>query len=255
MVTATLEDALRRGVGAAWAFRVDVEREAMGHFTRIAEGLEREHAPGQLLAAAVVAADDERRHGELCGELASDYGEAPPPRADAQRPLAPRSMGPSEALAYDVVAQCCVAETESVATVTSLIRRAEPSAVQQVLVAIGRDEVRHAQLGWAFVAWASQRRGLRFLGPYLPSMMAPAAEGLFEPHAPGADDAALARHGVLPRQEQRALFLATMEQVVLPGLERAGVPCESARRWLAGRRAAVEVGAHAGAASPGRADA
>jgi len=226
---------VRQLVAAAWAFRLEVERAATVQFERLAHGLEAEGAPGRLVDVAARAASEERRHGALCGELAAGYGGQPTSEGPSPPALAPEGLGSFAALSYAMVAHCCVAETESVATLTTLIRRAGPPEVRQALVAIARDEVEHAQLGWAFVAWARQGRSLSFLGAYLPRMLAPGAGALFEPAPAESEDPRLVEHGVLPRALKRQVFRASLEDVVLPGLASASVDGAPARRWLAER--------------------
>lgn len=235
----TLGEALpvpvRELVAAAWAFRVEVERAATVQFERLAEGLEAVSAPGRLVEVAARAAAEERRHGALCGELAASYGAQVAGDGPSPLPLAPAGLSTFEGLCYAMVAHCCVAETESVATLTALIRRAGPPAVRQALVAIARDEVEHAQLGWAFLAWAGPRQPLGFLGPYVPRMLAPGADALFEAVALEGEDPRLVAHGVLPHALKRQVFRESLEEVVLPGLAAASVDGAPARRWLAER--------------------
>jgi hypothetical protein len=50
--------------------------------------------------------------------------------------------------------------------------------------------------------------------------------------APATPSPALAAHGLLPRDDLRAIFLESMNDVVLPGLELCQVPTVDARRWL-----------------------
>jgi hypothetical protein len=43
----------------------------------------------------------------------------------------------------------------------------------------------------------------------------------------------LLRHGVLPASRKREIFLGTLHEVVLPGLEQFGIDTAPARAWIA----------------------
>ncbi|HYR18969.1 MAG TPA: ferritin-like domain-containing protein, partial [Myxococcales bacterium] len=58
-------------------------------------------------------------------------------------------------------------------------------------------------------------------------------EGLFSTGQPGADE--LLRHGVLPGPRKKEIFVRTLAEVVLPGLEKLGVSAAPARAWIAQR--------------------
>jgi hypothetical protein len=229
---------LRTLVARSWSFRAGVEADAEVQFHRLAQGLEAHGAPARLVQVAREAAADEARHRGLCEALARAYGAAPEPPASPPGPLAPAALGGREALAYAVVAHCCVAETESVATLTLLVPRAGSPEVKQALQAIARDEVHHAQLGWAALAWLRHLQPLGFLEAWLPAMLGPGAGPLFEPPTSGSEDPRLVLHGVLPALEKQEVFLEALEGVVLPGLERLGVSGASARAWVAERAGA-----------------
>lgn len=223
---------LRQLVGESWAARTHVEEVSAVQFHRLAAQLTALSAPGKLIDVAALSVGDEGRHRELCALLAISYGVEPGPLAPAF-PLAPPGMPAFEACLYAAVAHCCVAETESVATLTGLIGQAGSPEVRSALSTIARDEVQHAQLGWAIVAWAAQERSLSFLGRFLPGMLEPGAGPLFRPAPAGAEDPRLIPHGVLPAAQKRGVFITTLEEVLLPGLERVGIDARSARSWLA----------------------
>ncbi len=101
----------------------------------------------------------------------------------------------------------------------------------RALLIISRDEIEHAQLGWAVASWGAQQRSLSFLGKQLPAMLGPGAGPLFQPSPQGADDLRLREHGVLPLAQKRRVFDTTFLEVLLPGLERVGIDVARARAW------------------------
>src|SRR6266849_3073939 len=131
---------------------------------------------------------------------------------------------------------CCLTETESVATLATLLSEEAEPRVREVLHEIARDEVVHSRMGWAHLAREAAAHDVSFLSAWIPSMLSGTVdEGLFTCDEPEPDAGALLRHGVLPRSRKREIFVRTLEEVVLPGLERLGVDAGPARAWLAKR--------------------
>ena len=227
-----MNEGLRRRIGEAWAFRTRVEREAALRFARLARAIRALDAESPVADMMERAAHDEERHVGLCAALAESYGRpATEPAPDA--PLAPSELGPREAVLYEVVAACCITETESVATVTSLLAARAEQRVRDVLHEIARDEVTHSRMGWAHLSREAPR-GVAFLGRWIPIMLA----GTVPPDffaAAGADPDAeeLLRHGLLPQAQKQEVFAETLRTVVFPGLEQFGVDSGPARAWLA----------------------
>jgi hypothetical protein len=229
--------AARALAGAAWAFRWKVELEAEVRFGRLAGRLERGGAGSSLVELARRASRDERRHAGRCAVLAAGYGRptagAPPPPP----PVAPAGLDEEAALLYELVAACCVAETSSVAVLTALLATAREPRLRAVLHELARDEVGHARLGWAHLAVERRRGATAFLGPLLPAMLGGSIEDdLFGPVDPSREDPALLEAGVLPHRTKGDLLGRTLEEVIFPGLEGAGVDTGAGRAWLAERR-------------------
>ncbi len=199
-------------------------------FSRLAEEISAFDSASPVPAMLRRAADDERRHELLCAELAG----GPPPGDAGDGRIAPRSLGPREAALYEMVAACCITETESVATVASLLAEDAEPRVREVLHEIARDEVTHAQMGWAHLAREAAAIEVAFLARWIPSMLAGAAgDQLFAAGSPELESAELLRHGVLPLSRKREIFTQTLSEVVFPGLEQFGISTAPARDWLA----------------------
>jgi hypothetical protein len=229
---------VRAVAGAAWRFRYTVERDAEARFLSLAARLDALGTPGPVPDLARRAAADERRHAAHCARIAAELGAEVPDKVPPPAPVAPASLDEEDELTYELVAACCVAETVSVAVLTALLPEAEDGALRAVLHELARDEVTHARLGWAHLAAAAARSRVGFLGPLLPAMLAGSAdEDLFDEGGGDREDEALLALGVLPRAMKRELFLAAIDEVVLPGLARAGVDVAAAKRWIDSRRA------------------
>ena len=228
-----MTDAVRRAAGEAWAFRARVEREAASRFARLAAAIP-DFDPGSPVPGLLRrAAGDEDRHAALCAGLSAAYG-CPAGGGATDVRIAPGSLGPRDAVLYEVVAACCITETESVATLATLLGEQAEPRVRTVLREIARDEVVHGRMGWAHLAREAAVRDVSFLSAWVPSMLAGTVEeGLFSTGQPGADE--LLRHGVLPGPRKKEIFVRTLAEVVLPGLEKLGVSAAPARAWIAQR--------------------
>jgi Rubrerythrin len=229
---------LHRIAGAAWALRERVEHEAARRFTRLAAAIAGFDPASPVIAMLLRAAADEERHAGLCAELRVAYGHAAEPTQE-ERSIVPPVLSARQGVLYEMVAACCITETESVATLATLLSgQAEPH-IHVILHALARDEVVHSRMGWAHLSReAASRLDLAFLSRWIPAMLAGTVEeGLFVEAPPEADVAELPRHGLLPRARRREVFTRTLLEVVLPGLARFGIDPGAARSWLAAREA------------------
>ena len=229
--------ALRRSVGEAWAFRARVEHDAALRFTRLAGAISDFDPDSPAIALMRRAADDERRHAVLCEELSAAYGARSDAAPAIAADIAPSQLQPREAVLYEVVAACCITETESVATLTTLLAEDADPRVRATLHEIARDEVVHGRMGWAHLAREAARRDVSFLAAWVPVMLSGTVDdGLFNSPAPEVDASDLLRHGVLPHARKREVFVRTLLDVVFPGLESFGIDAGPARAWLEQRQ-------------------
>lgn len=225
----------------AWAFRWTVEQIAERAFAAMATELTELRYPRELIDACTRVSEDEARHVGLCATLTRELGGDAParifPACDHEaRQLAPAGLSREDALVYEIVARCCIAETESTATLIELLP-VTVSPVHDVVRQIASDEVRHARLGWQFLAHLKGRRDLTFLGPHLPAMLETGGAPLFDPSSPAGDED-LAR-GAFSVSTQRRIFVEVLDEVVFPGLELHGVATDKAREWLAAQHGRI----------------
>jgi rubrerythrin len=233
---AALPPEVARVVARTWVFRHRVEREAEARFARLADRLEKVGSPEAVVELARQASRDEHRHAELCEELAREYGGEPDTGPVVAPEIAPERLGLRDQVLYEAVAACAITETESVGVLTTLAPHAR-GRVAEVLHLLAQDEVGHARIGWAHLEAERRAREVGFLAPYLPRMLEGTVDpGLFGPARPEEEAEVLLGHGVLPRSMQRDVFTRMLEEVILPGLERAGVDSAPARAWLAEKK-------------------
>ena len=221
-----------REAASLWAYRATVELEAAARFDRLAETAQREGAEPIVVELARGAGDDERRHHERCVELVEHLGGrwSAPLRITAQPVRS--GLGSARAdLLYELVAMSCVTETLSAALLMEMRAAAADDLVRDVIHEVLVDEVDHSRLGWAHLAAESRRCSVGFLGDRLPAMLADTvAEELFGPDADASPE--LDGLGALSRGTRKAVFAATMLDVVFPGLRRFGIDTGAGERWL-----------------------
>lgn len=225
---------IRRIAAEAWAFRWQVEREAEVRFARLSRQLSEIGAPELLAALAQRSSADERRHAVLCFDLAKEYGYEGGQEAEVRVPeIAPRGLSLRRKVLYELVATCCITETESMSVLTTLIRSARARRMKQALQEIARDEVSHSKLGWAHLAHEQSTGDVHFLGPLIPDMLGgTVSDSFFERAAEELEDPELLQHGVLPHSTKQSIFIQTLKEIVFPGLDSLGVDSAPGRKWL-----------------------
>lgn len=222
-------------MAGTWAFRTRAEMEATQRFARMADELAEVGADPVVVQGARDAAADEARHRDLCAVLAARFGVPDaknyvPPRARIGR----SDMPQRDRLLWEVVAVCCISETMNTSLLTRCQEVAEDPEIRATLHELLKDEVKHAQLGWAHLA--SERAAGRgaFLAEVLPLMLEASVEPGFlegEMPMPWADEAFA--WGELPLAELIRMYCETVIAVVFRGLEAMGVDTTSGRAWLA----------------------
>src|SRR5205085_773716 len=101
-----------RRAGEAWAFRTRVERDAARRFRRLAVAIAGFDSASPVPGLLAAAAGDEERHADLCAGLAAAYGQ-PAVEVGPDLGVAPQQLAPRDAALYEMVAACCITETES----------------------------------------------------------------------------------------------------------------------------------------------
>ena len=233
-------DASRRHADQVWAARHGVETGAALRFGSLSRRLWEAGAPEALVELSARASRDETRHASRCEDILRARKAPVPPPETRVLEYAPLELTPEQRLAYEVVAQSCVSETESMATLVTLLDAAHDEMLKTILHELTRDEVQHARLGWGYLTWARQRMDLAFLAPLLPRMAAgTAGPDLFRPALPGTDEQALFQFGVVPHSERQRVYLETIDSVVIPGMVEHGVDTAPLQHWAEQQRASL----------------
>ncbi len=197
-------------------------------------------APEALVELAARASQDEIRHASRCADVLRGRQASVPPPETQLLEYAPAGLTPEQSLTYEVVAQSCVSETESMATLVTLLDEARGETLKSVIHELARDEVQHARLGWGYLTWARERMDLAFLAPLLPGMAdGTAGPDLFRPALLGTDEPTLYQAGVVPHSERQRIYLETLDSVVIPGMSEHGVDTAPLRLWVERQRALI----------------
>jgi hypothetical protein len=202
----------------------------------------------QMLAAGLDAslaeqcrafAAEERTHGALCGAVVEALGgQAVAPALVARPfPLHPDAT-PLEGVLRNLLSICCLSETVAVSLIGAEREEMPAGMLREHLTRIWADEIGHARFGWVQLPGLLARVGpgeRRRLGVYLG-----VAFGHLERHelghlplsaSPPSEGAAL---GLCSGADARALFYATVAEVIVPRLDALGLAATQA--WQ--RRAA-----------------
>jgi len=222
----------RARIALIWKKRAVGEHQSTARFAAYAQWMKGLGVPRRFQDKALEASEDELRHRQVCLDMAHrlGFGEITLDYQD----FTPRSpVGPANMLA-SMVAFCCLVETMNVAQLASALGQIKNTEISQATRKLLVDEVKHSRLGWAYLTWARRQGEGDLLAQYIPQMLWEAVTPeLFVDVPPVPDEALLLASGDPPMAMRRALFLQTVNEVFLPGLEANGIPTDPARAWLA----------------------
>jgi hypothetical protein len=134
------------------------EHASVAAFARFTMLLLSVGAPPELIVASQRASLDEVKHARDCFALAQRYGApaAGPDALDMAGALRPLSLAELVELAVE---EGCVGETLGALLAEEQRVLATDPEAGRVLTRIARDEARHAELAWKFLAWAIEQGG------------------------------------------------------------------------------------------------
>ena len=148
---------VRDRLASEWLADALAEHASVASFARAALELSRAGAPGELVAAHLVAGRDEVAHARACFSIASAY---------AGLELTPGSLPEFTArrtdlaeLAAATFEEAVVGETVASLSASRAASECSDPAIRSVLERIARDETRHAALAWRTLGWVVARGG------------------------------------------------------------------------------------------------
>lgn len=218
---ASLPSSTRRALGDAWAEDGCFEHASIASFARFVLELLALGAPSTLVAGAQQALREETGHARVFFGLAAAYGERDvgPDTLDIRGALG--SSHDPAAIAEGLVREGCIGETISALQLGVAAARASDPRLRTRLLAIADEELRHAELAWAALAWLLPRAGAHVRARVAQAF---ANAPTFVPRSAGASDelpaVVLHAHGRLGAAERLALAERALSHVVAPAAAR-----------------------------------
>lgn len=178
---------------------------------------------------------EELRHGVQCaavvaalgGDASAELPDLPPV------PLHPE-VAPLEGFVRNLLSIACLSETVAVALIGKERLEVGPAAFEELLGQILADEVGHARFGWRLLDALEPRLDAACrerLGDYLITAFVHFRDHELAHLPPVASPSRVAEAlGVCDGRDARRLFKETVETVIVPGLERRGLPAAAAWR-------------------------
>ena len=211
-------------------------------FEGLAAQLEQVGISDEDLARLRSFADEERRHGVLCGAVVEALGgEAVAPALAVIPYPMHEEVDPLEAALRNLLSISCLSETIAVSLIGAERLEMPEGELKELLTRIYAEECGHSNFGWRLL---ETLLGMgdddlrRRLGEYLVVAFAHLEQHELR-HLPlnaevPPGGAAL---GLCSGTDARALFYATVERIIVPGLESRGLPARQAwnRRAEAGQ--------------------
>jgi hypothetical protein len=186
-----------------------------------------------VIEIASQAVRDEVHHAQISVELAARYrGDAVlwPKQTSVHIPeLAPATGALKTTL--HMIAMCCINETLACTVLELALSKAKSPLVRAGIQSILRDEIEHARAGWIHLASPLVNvETKRVLGLWVRRLLSGKLTSLLEDDAPMPGEA-FPDHGMLTRADFRSVARATLNDVILPGLESVGIDPEPASKW------------------------
>ena len=226
--------ALNASAVETWRGRMVNEHGSAQVFAQLAEQMRAAGFSPEQVATCARFADEERRHGELCGSVVEALGVEAVAEGLPDRALPWHDdVAPVEGVLRNLLSVSCLSETVAVALIGAERALMPEGELRDLLTSIWADEIGHARFGWGIVSrWVPtlDEAARARLGVYLR-----VAFGHLEAHelahlatdaCPPPEGAAL---GLCNGDDARSLFFATVTDVIVPRLEEMGL--SAAHAW------------------------
>lgn len=220
-----LSPAQREAVSLRWEARVRSELEVGMSFADLSERLGSAGVGGAVLKLARESAQQERRHAELCHELAELYGgrTISLPDMSEWKPIRFGRSSVELELHVALLGQTCISETIASGWLRACVRHIESPRVRAAYALHLREELNHARVGWTFLAAHPPSEEIRRALSASLSAQVAANVNAWADEANFLAGDALPAHGFLSRADSINAVRATVQDVVYPGFELHGI--------------------------------
>lgn len=216
-----------------WRGRMVNEHISAQVFAGLVPQLMRAGLPSAIQTRVPRMISDELRHAEQCAGVVLALGHTPVAPLPPIVPIPTHDDAePLEAVLRNVISVCCMSETVAVSVISAEHFELKGTTLGGVLEKILADEIQHARFGWELIGALVPRLPADVkerLSAYLEDALAHQVD--YEvPRLPvnlGVRDE-VAQAGVCDGGEARALFIDTVETVIVPRLEDAGLSARAA---------------------------
>ena len=194
-----------------WAESAQHELDSVPAFLQLAWELIANHAPDELISAALDAAEDEIKHAQQCIQMANTYHQKQlklVPPSFSGRPILTGKAGLMRLAAESWVDGCL---GEGFAAQKAMLGA---QSTQQIFVhttkkTIANDEQKHAQLAWKILSWVLSQDTDGDIRAYLAEIRNPSPD-----FSTTHQSINIKKHGCIPNQEQEAIWKAVQTQAV-----------------------------------------
>jgi hypothetical protein len=215
---------LRPAAIATWRARMVNEHSSSRVFDALAQQLAATGFASEYAEACRGFADEERRHGILCGAVVTALGGTARAELGAPEPYPEhRDAPPRAATLRNLIHVCCLSETVAVSLIGDERLRMPQGPLRELLTKIYADEIGHARFGWRLleqVAPTLSAEEREAVERYLPVAFAHLEQHelslLPERQAPDGGEVL----GLCGGHDARALFYETLAAIIRPGLGR-----------------------------------
>lgn len=226
-------EVLKAAAIATWRGRMINEHGSARVFVALAAQLAEAGALPKDVQSCRGFAEEERRHGVLCGAVVEALGAEARAQIEApeEYPLH-RDAEPLEAALRNLLSISCLSETVAVALIGAERLEMPEGELHTLLTQIYADECGHCNFGWRLLPTLLPKDSalLARLADYLRVAFSHLEQHELR-HLPvearwPEQGAAI---GLCNGSDARALFYSTVEQVIIPGLEAHGIA--AGRAW------------------------
>jgi|CZKU01.1.fsa_nt_gi hypothetical protein len=228
----TLSPSLRDTVSRGWFERAAAELQTSAIMAVVCQDVVALRPGSEAARLAARAVDDERRHAEICRQVASRYAGTDLALPVESPVVVPRYDGASEEVErlLRIVAQCSIGETIAAVFLEASLEAARGPLARAATRELLGDDVQHARIGWALLAGcsATTRRGVE---PWLLPMLRGYVR-LWSAATPYTSMPGVREHGLPTPEDVAAAARRATVEVIIPGFDLLGVTPRGLERQI-----------------------